>query len=129
MRTMIRRAVLRLGTGQLKTMRPALGLSLQQRQTSLFSALNASFIELLPKIDLSTPAQGQKQRATAETEEEETTTENSVELLQPEELQGAAILQISTFKRKKPKMRKDRARTIRRRIKRKSAKKRAKYNL
>lgn len=46
-----------------------------------------------------------------------------------EDAKESAILQISTFKRKKPKVRKDRARTIRRKIKRKSQKKRDKYNL
>lgn len=40
-----------------------------------------------------------------------------------------AICRISTFKRKKIKVRKDRARTVRRKIRRKSHKKRAKFKL
>lgn len=40
-----------------------------------------------------------------------------------------AVTRISTFKRKKIKVRKDRARTVRRKIRRKSHKKRAKFKL
>ena len=42
---------------------------------------------------------------------------------------GGHVLNISTFKRKKIKIRKDRARTVRRKIRRKSAKKRKPFGL
>jgi hypothetical protein len=129
MNSVIKRAFLRLGIPQKMTLSSGLCASIRQMPRLPLSTLQASFIELLPRIDLNTRPGGQKIGLLGEKEACEELEELSTG--EGEDCLGetGAILKISTFKRKKPKVRKDRARTIRRRIKRKSAKKRAKYNL
>lgn len=107
---------------------PSIALKHNQPQHIIYNRSNACIIELLPKIDLTTSL---KVNTTSSTESDDYTTTAGVKDKKTDFniIDSSAILQLSTFKRKKPKMRKDRNRTIRRRIKRKSQKKRAKYNL
>jgi hypothetical protein len=87
-----------------------------------------SIIDLLPKIDMNNrlrPMTPPNTIAADDNVDRDDQSDAGVSQL----TDTSAVLQISTFKRKKPKVRKDRARTIRRKIKRKSQKKRSKYNL
>lgn len=129
MKSVIRRSFLRLSTVPIPILSSVMLTNMKQSQVSLFAGSSASFIELLPRIDLNTRSENRKQRLPSQVETDDASDIATLEELEEEKINGKAILQISTFKRKKPKMRKDRARTIRRKIKRKSAKKRAKYNL
>lgn len=90
--------------------------------------IRPTFIEILPKIDLNGKARPFKPQQSANSTGVETTGGDISSRMVNEE-ESTVILKLSTFKRKKPKMRKDRARTIRRRLKRKSDKKKNKYNL
>jgi hypothetical protein len=129
MKAVFKRAFLRISTNQMPLLNSMLLVSMKQTPHCLLSSTNTSFIELLPRIDLNSRTETQKQRLCDLEESEPSVIQQESEIPEDCLIDNKAILQISTFKRKKPKMRKDRARTVRRVIKRKSAKKRAKYNL